>query len=245
MPSPNSVLVSRQKRKRHRSDSHVLERPHKSRRTFFATTTSSLPLTNLQRAQGTFEQTASSTKATGYCADSEAEPEALQRRKRQRTESAAASSTMYDWIAGLPKEFESPPEQFEGVSGLDTMSGAPSSKRTRSNSSASELPLPSDGQTNTTVSRERKNSIYKNTRYVAEMESNGSFMREAEHKLSPEECGLFETLKNKPLPHDPMLEPEHICQLRELLRDRSELRVCIELHLHLVPPGGAPGTTAS
>ena len=68
------------------------------------------------------------------------------------------------------------------------------------------------------------------------MESKGSFMREAEHKLSPEECGLFETLKNTPLPHDPLLEPEHLCQLRELLRNRSELRVCIELHPHLVPP---------
>ena len=143
---------------------------------------------------------------------------------------------MRDWVLDLPKEFESPLEPFEGVSDLDTMPRAPSSKRTRSNSSVGELSLPSNGETNTTVSRESKNSIYKNPRYPMVMESKGSFMREAEHKLSPEECGLFETLKNTPLPHDPLLEPEHLCQLRELLRNRSELRVCIELHPHLVPP---------
>lgn len=167
-------------------------------------------------------------KRQGGCADSEAE--ALQRRKRQKTESLATSNPVSDWVLSLP-------QKFEPALGLDSMSRAPSSKRARSDSSASELSLQSDGGTDTTGARGSKSSIYANPQYSVILETKGSFMREAEHPLSLEERGLVEKLKNTPIPHNcmPMPDSEYLCQLRDLLQDRSELQVCIELHPYLVP----------
>lgn len=121
------------------------------------------------------------------------------------------------------------------------MSKAPSLKRTRSNSnasaSASEISLTSDGETNTTVSRESKNSIYKDGRYPRVMESKGSFMRDSTKGPLPEELELFKMLQTKEVASlgAHMMQRKYVGQLRELLRNRSELRVCIDLHPHLVP----------
>jgi len=69
------------------------------------------------------------------------------------------------------------------------------------------------------------------------MESKGSFMRESANGPLPEEHELYEALltEKATLPDDALLEPQRLSKLRSLLRNRSELRVCIDLHPRLVP----------
>lgn len=155
---------------------------------------------------------------------------------------------MSAWITKLPKEFVEIPDERE----WDAMTGASSSssKRPRSDSNGSEINLVSDTEinlvsdteTNTTLSRESKNSIYKDVRYAQVMKSKNSFMHDSEQGPLPEELELFKTLQSKKavLPHADKMPRERVGRLRDLLRNRSELRVCIDLHPYLVPSAESP-----
>lgn len=149
------------------------------------------------------------------------------RKKHGTPLSQSAPGSITDWVSSLPDS----PQKFE------RMAKAPSTKRPRSGSDASEMSLPSDTETESTVSRETKNSIYKNPRYPTVMASKGSFMHESSHGPLPEERDLCKRLlvETTPPPDDPVFEPQRLLRLRTLLQDRSELRVCIDLHPRLVP----------
>ncbi|KAJ9657865.1 hypothetical protein H2198_004061 [Neophaeococcomyces mojaviensis] len=110
-------------------------------------------------------------------------------------------------------------------------------KRTRSVSDASEVSLPSDSETESGVSREAKNSIYRHTGYNTLMASKGSFMHDSSEGPSPEEVQAYTRLltETTPLPADPLFELQYLEPLCALLEERSELRVCIDLHPRLVP----------
>ncbi|KAK5069418.1 hypothetical protein LTR51_008668 [Lithohypha guttulata] len=152
------------------------------------------------------------------------------RKKRKKHGTAVFSSapaSIADWVSSLPDS----PQQFE------RMAKAPSTKRPRSGSDASEASLPSDTESESTISRETKNSIYKNPRYPTVMASKGSFMHESSTGPLPEEQDLCTRLlvERTPPPNDPVFEPQGLLRFRTLLQDRSELRVCIDLHPRLVP----------
>ncbi|KAK5069076.1 hypothetical protein LTR70_010755 [Exophiala xenobiotica] len=157
--------------------------------------------------------------------DSEAPKKKRKKHNTQLSQSAPASIT--DWVSSLPNSHH----EFE------TMAKAPSTKRPRSASDASEVSLPSDTEVESTLSRETKNSIYKNPRYPTVMASKGSFMHESSNGPLPEERDLCKRLlvETTPPPDDPVFEPQRVLRLRTLLQDRSELRVCIDLHPRLVP----------
>ena len=155
-------------------------------------------------------------------------PKTKRRRQKHGTPlSQSAPASVADWVSSLPDS----PQKFE------RMAKAPSTKRPRSASDASEVSLPSDTETESTVSRATKNSIYKNPRYPTVMASKGSFMHESSHGPLPEERDLCKRLlvETTPPPDDPVFEPQRLLRLRTLLQDRSELRVCIDLHPRLVP----------
>lgn len=62
-------------------------------------------------------------------------------------------------------------------------------------------------------------------------------MRESANGPLPEERELYQAMLNETatLPDDPLLKPQNLSKLRSVLRNGSELRVCIELHPRLVP----------
>lgn len=148
---------------------------------------------------------------------------------------------MFDWVSHLPNEVT----EFERVPEVEvkdlwtvpkSMSKLSPSKRLRSDSESSQT---SDPGTGTTLSRQGKGGIYEDHRYQAVMETKGSFSRDSEHGPLPEELELLEILQTRKEGFSsvrPQLLPREILgQVREMLRNRSELRVCIELHPHLVP----------
>ena len=144
------------------------------------------------------------------------------RKKRKSTEGSAPKSglaSVHSWISGLPES----PQAFED------MANAPS-KRSWSESEADET------GSQTTVSRETKNSTYRDPRYPAIMAERGSYMRESSNGLPSNQRDLYNKLLTETVttPDDPLFELQSP-RLRALLKSQSELRVCIELHPRLVP----------
>jgi len=153
--------------------------------------------------------------------------EAARNKRVKRHISELPPASLCEWVSDLPDS----PQDFEIMPQPQTV------KRTRSASDASDLSLPSDTETGSTVSRETKYSIYKNSRYPTVMESKGSHMRDSSDGPMQEDVDFYHGLLAEiaPLPDDPLWEPHHVLQLRSLLQERSELRVCIDLHPRLVP----------
>ena len=161
------------------------------------------------------------------CADSSEHEETAKSKRVKRHSFASASASVSDWLLDLPGS----PQDF------DNMPQPSPVKRTRSASDASDVPLLSDSETGCTALRETKYSIYQNPRYAIVMESKGSHMRDSPGGPLQEDIDFYNCLLTEtvPLPDDPLWEPQRVLQLRTLLQEKSELRVCIDLHPRLVP----------
>ncbi|ETN44772.1 uncharacterized protein HMPREF1541_10442 [Cyphellophora europaea CBS 101466] len=113
----------------------------------------------------------------------------------------------------------------------------PAAKRHRSQSRDSITTRTSEGGTESAISRETKYSIYQDGRYPALLESQGSYMRESPSGLLPEELAYCDTLFTDPvtLPAEPLFEASRFRGFLGLLENKSELRICVDLHPRLVP----------
>lgn len=174
----------------------------------------------VQRQQGGLRDTHKRSAESCGCEG----PEKKKRQHRRLAESAPLSVS--SWVSGLPES----PQEFEN------MPRAPL-KRTRSASDASDRSVTSDTETESAVSGLTKNSIYRNPRYAMVMESKGSYMRQSDSGPLPSEQELYDELQKEVTqpPDDPLFEPQRLQKLRALLQERSELRICIDLHSRLVP----------
>lgn len=110
-------------------------------------------------------------------------------------------------------------------------------KRLRSQSRDSITTATSEIGPESTVSRESKYSIYQDARYPALLESQGSHMGESASGLLADELAACESLFTSAvtLPSEPLLKEGRFRRFLGVLENKSELRVCIDLHPRLVP----------
>lgn len=153
--------------------------------------------------------------------------ETVKSKKAKRHSSASASASVQNWLLDIPGS----PQDF------DIMSQPSSAKRPRSVSAASNLSATSDIETGSTVPRETNYSIYEDPRYPGAMATQGSHMHDSAEGPLQEDVDFYNGLftKTASLPDDPLWEPQYVSQLRSLLQEKSELRICIDLHPRLVP----------
>lgn len=112
----------------------------------------------------------------------------------------------------------------------------PPPKRSRSSDSLSRVLSQSGDGTDTTISRDRKYSAYRDINYAVVLETKGSFMRPSDAGLVPEDVKLCAELLSTGQPKpDNVLFHEHFEQFHALLRGRSESRIYLDLHPLLVP----------
>jgi hypothetical protein len=149
------------------------------------------------------------------------------RKRHQRQFSAKVPGSVASWLESLPASSQE----------LEDMSQPLPQKRARSQSSSSERSLHSDTGNESTTSRGAKHSIYQDARYPTILESKSSFMRDSEQGPLPEELSYCKGLLTgtHPVPEDPLFEGQLLSRFLTLLQDRSELRICIDLHPRLVP----------
>jgi len=101
------------------------------------------------------------------------------------SEPAAAVSSIEKWLLDLPGS--------ENLDAAETMS-LPPSKRSRSFDSLSRRLSQSGDSTESTVSRDKKYSAYRDVNYPVVLETKGSFMRPSKAGLSDEDKRLLEKL---------------------------------------------------
>jgi hypothetical protein len=147
------------------------------------------------------------------------------RKRRQRQLSEEVPGSVASWLERLPASSQ----EFED------MSRTPS-KRARSRSESNERSS-SDAETESTLSRNRKYSIYQDPRYQTILESKGSFMRDSKQGPLPEEKAFCKKLltTTTSIPKDPLFEGQLLSRFLAHFQNRSELRVCIHLHTRLIP----------
>src|SRR5271155_1179652 len=145
-------------------------------------------------------------------------------KSHQRQSSTKVPRSVASWLESLPASSQE----------FADMSQPLPQKRARSQSGSSEK---SDTENESNTSRGAKHSIYQDARYETMLESKNSFMRDSKQGPLPEELtyskGLF--TRTHPVPEDPLFGGQLLSQFLTLLEDRSELRICIDLHPRLVP----------
>jgi hypothetical protein len=112
----------------------------------------------------------------------------------------------------------------------------PPPKRSRSSDSLGRALSQSGDGSESTVSRDRKYSTYKDVNYPVVLETKGSFMRSSESGLVEEDKSLCEKLlsASQPPPVHSLFD-ERFDKFHSLIRGRSEARVYLDLHPLLVP----------
>ena len=130
------------------------------------------------------------------------------------------------------EDFE-PLDNFEAINNMSQ----PPSKRSRSSDSLGRTLSQSGDGTETTISREKKYSVYKDVNYAVVLETKGSFMRPSKAGMVDEDKELCRRLltHNQPIPYDVLFDDEHFERFHSNLRGRSEARVCVDLHPRIVP----------
>jgi hypothetical protein len=128
------------------------------------------------------------------------------------------------------------PANLPASDNFDNMS-LPPSKRSRSSDSLGRRLSQSGDGTETTVSRDKKYSAYRDVNYPVVLETKGSFMRPSEAGLVDEDKRLYERLllTSQPKPHNSLFDDEQFETFHSLLRGRSEARVYLHLHPLIVP----------
>jgi hypothetical protein len=112
----------------------------------------------------------------------------------------------------------------------------PPPKRSRSSDSLGRALSQSGDGSESTVSRDRKYSTYKDVNYPVVLETKGSFMRSSGSGLVEEDKRLCEKLlsASQPPPVHSLFD-ERFDKFHSLIQGRSEARVYLDLHPLLVP----------
>ncbi|KAK5069380.1 hypothetical protein LTR51_008630 [Lithohypha guttulata] len=156
------------------------------------------------------------------------------KRTRLTSEPAQAPSPIDTWLSQLPRS-----EDFEPLDNFETINNMsqPPSKRSRSSDSLGRALSQSGDGTETTISREKKYSVYKDVNYPVVLETKGSFMRPSKAGMLGEDKELCQRLltHSQPIPYDVLFDDEHFERFHSNLRGRSEARVCVDLHPRIVP----------
>ena len=119
-------------------------------------------------------------------------------------------------------------EKFDKLNDMNL----PLSKRSRSSDSLSRRLSQSGDSTESTVSRDKKYSAYRDVNYPVVLETKGSFMRPSKAELVDEDKTLLEKLlvTSQPKPDNSLFDDEQFEKFHSLLRGRSEARVYLDLH---------------
>ena len=148
--------------------------------------------------------------------------------KRSRSEPTETFPSVEKWLLHLPCD-----EPFDEA---DDMS-LPPPKRSRSSDTLSRRPSQSGDSTESTVSRDKKYSAYRDVNYPVVLETKGSFMRPSKAGLVDEDRILSEKLLvlSQPVPDNSLFDDARFEKFHSLLRGRSEARVYLDLHPLIVP----------
>ena len=148
------------------------------------------------------------------------------------------TSHLDKYLRDLPaseQDFERPDDSEHWVDPY-TMN-PPTSKRARPSDALVRRLSSSGRSTDTTVSKEKKYSVYKDVNYSVVLETKGSFMRASEQGLSDEDEVFCLTLQTHPqtLPSDLLFDDDHFVKFHSNLHDRSEARITADLHPRVMP----------
>jgi hypothetical protein len=146
------------------------------------------------------------------------------RRPRTISQTDKHTSSVDEWLSNVP-------ETFEDMS-------QPPSKRSRSTDTLGRrLSQSSNDDTETTVSRDGKYSVYKNLNYPMILETKNSFMRASPSGLVDQDRKLCDRLlyEGHSTPQNSMFDADKFERFCSLLQGRSEARVFLDLHPLLVP----------
>ncbi|QKX63643.1 uncharacterized protein TRUGW13939_10814 [Talaromyces rugulosus] len=140
--------------------------------------------------------------------------------------SKSTNKRIFDWIPP-------PSEEFYDADVMDQ----PASKRSRSRSISTDRGRPRSTSSDTTSSRDHKSSAYKDPNYVTILETKGCFMRPSEAGPVLEDIELCRRLLQQPIenPQGTLLDDNFIEDFYNSLRNRSEARLLVDLHPHLMP----------
>ena len=113
----------------------------------------------------------------------------------------------------------------------------PPPKRSRSFDTLSRRLSQSGDSTESTVSRDRKYSAYRDVNYPVVLETKSSFIRPSKDGLLNKDKTLCEKLllTSQPTPDNSLFDDERFEKFHSLLRGRSEARVYLDLHPLVVP----------
>lgn len=148
--------------------------------------------------------------------------------KRSRSEPTETFSSVEKWLSHLP--YDEPFDESDDMS-------LPPPKRSRSSDTLSRRPSQSGDSTESTVSRDKKYSAYRDVNYPVVLETKGSFMRPSKAGLVDEDKTLSEKLLvlSQPVPDNSLFDDARFEKFHSLLRGRSEARVYLDLHPLIVP----------
>ncbi|KAK5246698.1 hypothetical protein LTR20_007367 [Exophiala xenobiotica] len=152
----------------------------------------------------------------------------LKRPKKARLHSQPSDTgtSIKKWLSSLPGE------DFDELKSMSL----PPPKRSRSSDSLGRTLSQSGDGTESTISRDRKYSAYKDVNYPVVLETKGSFMRSSGSGLVDEDKILYERLlSTSQTPPSHSLFDERFDKFHSLIRGRSEARVYLDLHPLLVP----------
>jgi hypothetical protein len=190
-----------------------LPSPFSARHTSFEDHTSSLdnPAANQKRKAESLDADKLSRKRS-------------RRRPRKLSQTDDHPSSVDEWLSNVP-------ETFEDMS-------QPPSKRSRSTDTLRRrLSQSSNDDTETTVSRDAKYSVYKDVNYPMVLETKNSYMRASPTGLIDQDRKLCDMLlhENQSIPQNSMFDADKFEGFCSHLRGRSEARVYLHLHPLLVP----------
>jgi hypothetical protein len=116
----------------------------------------------------------------------------------------------------------------------------PASKRSRSRSISTDYGQArslSLEDSESSSARDAKSSAYKAVNYVTILESKGCFMRQSSAGPIPEDIALCERLLHQPVknPQGTLFDDEYIKDFHNILQNRSEARLLVDLHPLLMP----------
>lgn len=158
------------------------------------------------------------------CAQSEPKQS---KKARPLSEPLDTDAPIKKWLLSLPSA-----EDFDKEESISL----PPPKRSRSSDSLSRTLSQLGADTESTISRDRKYSAYKDVNYPIVLETKGSFIRSLRSGLVDEDKKLCETLlsTSQPPPVHSLFN-ERFKKFHSLIRGRSEARVYLNLYPLLVP----------
>ncbi|EAW12599.1 uncharacterized protein ACLA_010250 [Aspergillus clavatus NRRL 1] len=124
-----------------------------------------------------------------------------------------------------------PSDDFEVMS-------QPAPKRSRSRSISTDRGRPRSISPSTSASsRDAKSYAYKAANYVTILETKGCYMRSSDAGPIPDDVDLCKRLLDPSVdtPHGSLFDDEYIKAFHDILQNRSEARLLVDLHPYLMP----------